>query len=218
MSFVLLGILNSQAAGGVVIVAVAGYVAGGRDGSDFATVDKFAFSDDSRTTLATGLSIARKGAAGFFDPTVAGYAAGGRTGTTETSTVDKFAFPDDTRSTLATGLSNTIDVAIGFSDPSVAGYVAGGNLTGPVSGITDIVDKFAFPSDTRSVLTATLSAARGYMGGFANPSVAGYAAGGYRVPSRVDTVDKLTYATETTGTLGTGLSSARNGMAGFEDA
>ena len=99
-----------------LITAVAGYVAGGRDGSDFTTVDKFAFPDDSRTTLATGLSIARKGEAGFFDPTVAGYVAGGRTGTTETSTVDKFAFPGDTRTTLATGLSAARQASAGFQD------------------------------------------------------------------------------------------------------
>jgi hypothetical protein len=36
---------------------VAGYVGGGYDGSsNVNTVDKFAFSDDGRTTLGTGLS------------------------------------------------------------------------------------------------------------------------------------------------------------------
>jgi hypothetical protein len=46
---------------------VAGYVAGGRlanlDNVD--TVDKFAFPADTRTTLATGLSSARRSVAGF---------------------------------------------------------------------------------------------------------------------------------------------------------
>ncbi len=37
----------------------AGYFGGGHTGSIVSTVDKFAFSDDSRTTLGTGLSSAR---------------------------------------------------------------------------------------------------------------------------------------------------------------
>ena len=44
---------------------VAGYVAGGFTGSNVATVDKFLFTTDARSTLATGLSAARRQAAGF---------------------------------------------------------------------------------------------------------------------------------------------------------
>ena len=44
---------------------VAGYVAGGTTGSVVATVDKFLFTTDARSTLATGLSSARRGVAGF---------------------------------------------------------------------------------------------------------------------------------------------------------
>jgi hypothetical protein len=44
---------------------VAGYVAGGQTTVNVDTVDKFAFTDDSRTTLATGLSSARRELAGF---------------------------------------------------------------------------------------------------------------------------------------------------------
>jgi len=44
---------------------VAGYVAGGLTGSVVATVDKFLFTTDARSTLATGLSSARGLAAGF---------------------------------------------------------------------------------------------------------------------------------------------------------
>ena len=45
--------------------AVAGYAAGGDTGSAVATVDKFLFTTDARSTLGTGLSAARRGAAGF---------------------------------------------------------------------------------------------------------------------------------------------------------
>ena len=44
---------------------VAGYVAGGDTGSKVATVDKFLFTTDARSTLGTGLSAARRYAAGF---------------------------------------------------------------------------------------------------------------------------------------------------------
>jgi hypothetical protein len=37
----------------------AGYIGGGEAAAYVDTVDKFAFSDDSRTTLGTGLSAAR---------------------------------------------------------------------------------------------------------------------------------------------------------------
>lgn len=43
----------------------AGFVAGGRASSNLDTVDKFAFSNDARSTLATGLSQARRVGAGF---------------------------------------------------------------------------------------------------------------------------------------------------------
>jgi hypothetical protein len=77
------------------------------------TVDKFAFSNDARTTLATGLSSARQGAAGFASD-VAGYVAGGET-TVNVDTVDKFAFSNDARTTLATGLSSNRRLAAGFA-------------------------------------------------------------------------------------------------------
>ena len=44
---------------------VAGYAAGGYTGSNVATVDKFLFTTDARSTLGTGLSAARRYAAGF---------------------------------------------------------------------------------------------------------------------------------------------------------
>jgi hypothetical protein len=72
-------------------------------------VDKFAFSDDSRTTLSTGLSTACRYPAGMANSGTAGYVGGGY-GSDYITTVDKFAFSDDSRSTLSTGLS----VAAGY--------------------------------------------------------------------------------------------------------
>ena len=90
---------------------MAGYVAGGITSVNVDTVDKFAFTDDSRTTLGTGLSSARRSAAGFASD-VAGYVAGG---SGPVSTVDKFAFSDDSRTTLGTGLSSARFSAAGFA-------------------------------------------------------------------------------------------------------
>jgi len=114
MSFILLGILNSQAAAAVVS-GVAGYAAGGESGSEVSTVDKFAFPSDSRSTLATGLSSSRKESTGFSDSLIAGYVAGGF-GISTVSTVDKFAFPSDSRSTLGTGLSAPRERTGSFQD------------------------------------------------------------------------------------------------------
>jgi len=83
----------------------AGYFGGGTTGSEVSTVDKFAFSDDSRTTLGTGLSSITGFLAGMANSGTAGYFGGGHTGSI-VSTVDKFAFSDDSRTTLGTGLSS----------------------------------------------------------------------------------------------------------------
>jgi len=208
MSFILLGILNSQAAAGAA--GVAGYVAGGLEPSRVSTVDKFSFSDDSRTTLATGLSDGRHEAAGFSNPAVAGYVAGGYTDTSAPSEVDsieKFAFPADTRTTLGTGLSASTQAATGFENNAVAGYVAGGTSR-------TAVDKFAYPSDSRTTLSATLSSGRNDAGGFSNPAVAGYVAGG-RDSGDSAVVDKFAFPADTQSTLATGLSTGRRDLVGF---
>jgi hypothetical protein len=78
------------------------------------TVNKFSFSDDSRTTLSTGLSqglyapsgYALTGTAGYF---VAGTCCAGVSWTKQTQ-AEKFAFADDSRSivssVLATGTNS----------------------------------------------------------------------------------------------------------------
>jgi formylmethanofuran:tetrahydromethanopterin formyltransferase len=76
-------------------------------GSLVATVDKFAFPADTRSTLGTGLSAARRAVAGMANSGVAGYFGGGiQSGDSRVTTVDKYAFPADTRTSLGTGLSS----------------------------------------------------------------------------------------------------------------
>ena len=89
---------------GTANAGVAGYYGGGVDQStgswnNFDTVDKFAFSNDSRSVLGTGLSSVRQSHAGMADSGVGGYFGGdGRH--------DRFSFADDSRSS-ATSLSDS---------------------------------------------------------------------------------------------------------------
>jgi hypothetical protein len=69
------------------------------------TVDRFLFSEDSRSTLGTGLSAPRDNLAGMASAD-AGYFGGGREAAGRVTTVDRFLFSDDSRSTLGTGLSS----------------------------------------------------------------------------------------------------------------
>lgn len=111
------------------------------------TVDKFAYSNDSRSTLGTGLSVARGGAGAMSNWNVAAYAAGGGTYTT----VDRFAYSNDSRSTLSTGLSKYRDYTNGVSNSGTAGYIGGGFN----SGGSNTFEKFVYSTDTRSVLSGT---------------------------------------------------------------
>ena len=79
---------------------VAGYFGGGD--AFGATVNRFLFSDDSRTTLGTGLSASRSHLAGMASADAV-YFGGGYSG--PTTDVDRFLFSDDSRTTLGTGLS-----------------------------------------------------------------------------------------------------------------
>jgi hypothetical protein len=149
--------------------SVAGYAAGGflnSGGTSSAWVDaqvasKFAFADDSRTTMLWSLIARRPGAA--FSSAVAGYVAGGLTNVFW-DRVDKVLFADDTNSALASGLSSARALCGAFAS-DVAGYVAGGTIAVNV----DTVDKFDLSDDTRTTLATGLSSARGGVAGFGAP-------------------------------------------------
>jgi hypothetical protein len=145
----------------------AGYVAGGFDGgSRISHVSKFAFPADSRSTLATGLSVTVFQLAATENYQVAGYTMGGNNDSgPRVSTVNKFAFPSDTRSTLASGLSSARESVSGFAQKNVAGYGAGG-WNGSSS--VNTVDRFDFTNDTRTSLGTGLSAGASAEAGFEN--------------------------------------------------
>jgi hypothetical protein len=200
----LLGVLQAQAAGGGGLGAIAGYIAGG---SLSAVVDKFAFPSDSRTTLATGLSINRRGGGGASNLGVAVYVGGGAGPTTlaNLNSIDRFDFSGDTRTTLAATLSVARRLMSGMSDSGVAGYFAGGFTSADSS----VVDKLNFSNETCSALATGMSQATS-PGGMSNVSVAGYI-------SVTTAVDKFAFPSDSRTTLATGLSSSRQQLAGVSN-
>jgi hypothetical protein len=212
------GILSAAGAGPLVRVSVAGYVAGGSTGSQSATVDKFLFPSESRSTLGTGLSAATTSLVGLSNSNVAGYTAGGYT-TGYVSTINKFAFPSDTRSSFS-GLSIARSDITGWSNSGVAGYAAGGED----GTIRATVDKITFPGDAVTTLGTGLSLGAFAGRGWANQGVAGYVALGSTTSGVLPTVDKFAMPAETRSTLATGLNAnlrygagafANNTVAGY---
>ena len=182
-------------------LATAGYVGGGQPFQS--TVEKFLFSNDSRSILATGISSNRDYTSSMAS-TVAGYIVAGNT-TGPSTAVDKFLFSNDTRSTLGTGTSIPKFAAMGF-DSLVAGYNAGGTHYTTNFPATAVVDKFLFSNDSRTTLGTGLSSARGAGPGFASDS-SGYAGGG-------TTMDKFLFTNDSRSTLASGMSGT-NGGSGF---
>jgi hypothetical protein len=97
-----------------------------------------------------------------------------------------------------------------MANSGVAGYFGGGTVNSAV------VDKFAFPSDTRTTLGTGLSVGRSALGGMSDSTVAGYFGGGGT--TRTTVVDKFEFPSDTRTTLGTGLSSARDRLSGMADS
>jgi len=182
------------------VAVSSGYGSGGLSNSGVAayfaptgnstTVDKIAFPADTRTTLATGLSIARNATGGMANVAVAGYFGGGvdNAGSNWYSTVDKFAFPSDTRSTttsLALGVSNNR----GCANSGTAGYytyaqVAPGNASA-------YLNKLSFPSDTLSANASYFPSGDISKAFAANKGVAAYG-GGSKIAFPTDTRSAFT--------------------------
>ena len=145
------GIFASSGGGAAPVAA---YFAGGKTSTypwySILTIDKFAFADDSRTTLAAGLtasSFGRHSLAGLANSAVAAYWAGGKAITgvggsgSKTDVVDKFAFPDDSRTTLGTGLSAGKSGLGGTANSGTAAYFAGGYAGGYIWASSDWSDR-----------------------------------------------------------------------------
>jgi hypothetical protein len=207
---------------------VAGYVAGGYHGGSPATsenIDKLTYSNDTAALMTPTLSLRRHAPAGMQDSGVAGYFAGGdNEGTASYQTInDRLVFSTATCSTT-TAMSTGGDTTASFSNSGTAGYLLGGyGAGGGAAGYKDEVDKFAFPSDTLSVLTA-LPATVAWADGFADVGVSGYHCGGWEsVAQNVATIYKWAFSndarTTSSGSLSVAdsqqTSGANSGSAGF---
>ena len=165
MSPLPLGILASSG----VSPAFFAYFAGGYYHGT--TVDKLNFLDDSRTTLATGLSQTFAACTATFDSQVAGYVTGGD----HNSTLgNKISFPTDVRSTLT--FSNVVhnNTPGGWSNSGTAGYVGGGDST-------RAIDKFVYATSARSTISSQLALVTRYIASTAShKGVRGFHWGGQR--------------------------------------
>jgi hypothetical protein len=183
----------------------AGYIANGNTGSGLtAAHDKLAFSTETRSTL-TNLPTNQELLVGMANSGTAGYYGGGEPAKTQ---VRKVTFSNDSISTLGTGLSVDTYLVAGMADTGVAGYFCGGYYSDIAQWPTK-VDKFAFPSDTRSILVTGLSVGREGAGGVAKSGTAGYVGGGNNA-AKLTSVDKFAFPSDTRTTLGAALSSARS--------
>lgn len=203
--------------GGCANSGTAGYFGGGYytdPSSNYVNaIYKFAFSDDSRTTLSATLSSSRYDLAAMANSGVAGYWAGGSSAIATVATIDKIAFAGDTRTTLSTGLSEAMYGTSGCANSGVAGYYGGGYAPPAHLYQVDIIAKWAFADDSRTVLTTVLSSERSSPGAAALSGTAGYWAGGTD-GTRFTTVDKLAFADDSRTTLGTGLAAATQNASG----
>ena len=196
----------------------AGYFGGGyytTPGSVYVdAVDKFAFSDDSRTTLTAVLSGARYDLTAMANSGTAGYWAGGSGNYIGTVTIiDKIAFSNDSRTVLSNGLSEAMYGPAGCANSGTAGYIGGGYAPPAHLYQVDIIAKWAFSNDARTVLSTVLSSERQAPGAAAQSGTAGYWAGG-STGTRVTTVDKLAFSNDSLTTLGTGLSTTLQHLSG----
>lgn len=71
------------------------------------------------------------------------------------------------------------------------GYTSGGNSPG----VSDVIDKFLFSSDSNATDVGNLTEARGLVAGQSSTTY-GYTSGGSATPGRVNTIDKFPFASD----------------------
>ena len=154
--------------GGCANSGVAGYI---NKLYDVTGISKLTFSSETMSTISGVLSDARQNAYAFADSGVAGYWCGGNNVGIGTffSTVDKVTFSTDTASALGTGINLTLRSGMCFANTGVAGYYCGG-FNNSVQYVDDI-NKFALPTDTRTVLSNVLTVGNANGAGFADCGV-----------------------------------------------
>ncbi len=207
---------------------VAGYVAGGYNDpltpKSTDNIDKLTYSNDTAALMTPTLTQRRNAAVGMQNSGVAGYFAGGDIdGSASYQTInDKLVFASATCS-ATTAMLTSGDTTASFSNSGTAGYLLGGYNGGGSAGYKDEIEKFAFPSDTRSALTA-LPYPVAWADGFADVGVSGYHTGGWEVVAHnVTTIYKWAFSNDARTTSNGSLSvadsqqtsAANSGSAGY---
>jgi len=190
-----------------------GIIAGGDTGVggvNIATIQKFLFATEARTTLSATIGTARNEGASMSRQGVGGYFAGGSNSSGYFNLITKFLMGADTASTISATLSRN-KFTDGTDNTTIAGYTIGGYESGGSTSLSE-VDKLTYSTETKSTLSATYQI-RGSSGNLKNWNTAGYYCGGYTGSAYDNVIKKLSFSTETFSTA-TGLSSSRIVSAG----
>jgi hypothetical protein len=196
--------------GGVAAYVLAGSTSAGNSN----IIQKFAYSTETRTTLAATTSTTGRGTSWSANSGTAGYY---KLNPTQNTLVNKILFDSETNSALATGMSGNSSEGVGFANSGVASYIGRGRTSG--GGSSGAIEKFAHSNDARSTLATGASVEMASNpGSFANSGTAGYVAGGFDYSSFTanNAVNKFTFPSDTRSVL-TALPSRLNGLTSGEN-
>lgn len=181
-------------------------------------MQKFYFVTESIAVLPQTLSQQRYGRSALTNVTTQlGYFGQGYELATDTllTSITKINLLTNTQMSFSASFVNSGRISGSrASNNNVAGYTAGGYA----GGYSASMDKFSFPSESASSMSATLSQARAHVASINNNAVAMYTAGGetYGNPytNPYANIDKLAYSTETRSTfyLPLAVTEAQNGL------
>jgi hypothetical protein len=177
-------------------------------------IDKFLYSNDSRSTLSAVITFGGyTSAEGASNGSTAGYWGGGSasSGAYFNDYITKLTYSTEAISVLGATLWYPIQFVYGMSNSGVAGYFSGGSYNDGGWLVSNKYDKLTYSSETTATLAATMSTARYEGAGMADSGVAGYVMGGYSET----TCDKLDFSTDTNSALAEGLSVNRQRSGGY---
>ena len=202
-----------------------GYVMGGNQ----TAIYKHAYSNDAITTISASFPrSSNERAAASSNNGVAGYILGGGDNDGSCGSSDvivKLTFASDAISTISATLSARKRTAAGLANSGVASYCIGGyNNCG--LGVGTTIDKLSHTTETRSVLSATVSSLLLAIscGASSNNGVAGYIAAGedgFGGTGAKNQIGKLTFSNDTFSVISAGTwssATASQGKSGFANS
>ena len=200
------GLFGAAAGGGFA------YVLGTGQNASYAYldfIDKFAYADDTRSTLSATMDDGFKDSSSMGNPSSAAYCTGGENATVGlTDETNKIAFADDTHSMLTSTLSTGFYGGSCLSNAGVKGYYCGGNKYPIVS----TIQLLTFSTEAWSTSGTSLNYAPLTGGSFNNNAVAGYVLGTYT--GSTSQIDKVLFSNDSVSTLSATLSPAGGYVSG----